>query len=267
MNLFWQVLSLDFGIQIVFGTIALLLNTEKFFDFIGSVTFILCTALAFFYEEKPQLVELKLIHAGCICIWAAKLGSFLLYRVISSGGDSRFDEIKTSPIRFFRVWMIQGIWVYLNLLPSIFVFSAQKEVPELAFVSLIGWAIFAFGLIFETIADYQKTVFRNNPANKGKFITSGLWSISRHPNYFGEILLWYGLFIAAVPFFPSAWARLSVVCPTLTAVLILKLSGVPMLEKSGMERWGKDPKYIAYLANTSCVIPCLGGSGDEKKRM
>jgi len=268
MNLFLLIFCTDFGIQAVFGILALLLNTEIFFDFVGSLTFITCSILCVVFDESAEIStsigDIKAIQAFCICLWAGKLGSFLLYRVIKSDGDKRFVEIKKSKIRFFRVWMIQGAWVYLNMVPSLFIFTAKKENPRLAVVGLAGWAMYAFGLIFETIADYQKTMFRSKPENKDKFITSGLWNTSRHPNYFGEILLWYGLFAAAIPYFTSPFNYLSILCPTLTALQIIYLSGVPMLEKSGLKKWGNDPKYIEYLNTTSSIIPCLGGSNKHK---
>lgn len=263
MNLFLVVLYTDFGIQAFFGILALLLNTELFFDFVGSLTFIGCSILCVLFDESTEvsdsIKDIKAIQASLICLWAGKLGSFLLYRILKAGEDKRFVEIKKSKGRFFRVWMIQGAWVYLNIVPSLFVFTAEKENPRLALVSLAGWAIYAFGLVFETVADYQKTMFRSKPENKGKFITSGLWSLSRHPNYFGEILLWYGLYIAALPYFSSFLHYLTVLCPTLTALQIIYLSGVPMLENSALKKWGTDPKYVEYLETTSCIIPCLGG--------
>lgn len=268
MNLFLLVFYIDFGIQAVFGTLALLLDTEMFFDFLGSLTFITCSIVCILLDDSGEAVtsigDIKKIQALCICLWAGKLGTFLLYRVIKSGGDKRFDEIKKSKGRFFRVWMIQGAWVYLNMVPSLFVLTAEKENPRLAPVSFAGWAIYAFGLIFETVADYQKTAFRSKPENKDKYITSGLWSTSRHPNYFGEILLWYGLFLAAVPYFTSPLNYLSVLCPTLTTLQLIYLSGVPLLEKAGMKKWGEDPKYVEYMNTTSCIIPCLGGTNKSK---
>ena len=269
MNLFLKVFCIDFGIQALFGCIALLLNTELFFDFIGSLTFIACSILCILSYDSTDVTnsvdDIKVIQAFCICLWAGKLGTFLLHRVVTSEhGDKRFVEIKKSKFRFFRVWMIQGAWVYLNMVPSLCVFNAEKGNPRFALVSLAGWGIFAFGLIFETVADYQKSKFRSIPENKDKFITSGLWSISRHPNYFGEILLWYGLYIAAIPYFASPFGYLTIICPTLTALQIIYLSGVPMLETSGLKKWGEDPKYLKYLNETSCIVPCLGGPKKSK---
>eukprot|EP00116_Pleurobrachia_bachei_P011570 sb/3471832/ len=133
----------------------------------------------------------------------------------------------------------------------------QTNKNGIQFVSVIGWVIYLFGLGFETLADYQKTVFRGNPLNKGRFITTGLWSISRHPNYFGEIVLWFGLFISAAPFFSSQWAYFSILCPLATALQICFLSGIPMLEKSGMERWGDNPQYAKYVHSTGVLVPWL----------
>ena len=264
MNIFLLVAAINFSLQVVCGIISIVLGTEFFFDFVGSITFVLCAITSYIHVEGSSVEEFQMIQAVCICLWAGKLGIFLLSRVIKSGGDKRFIEIKKSKSRFFKVWLVQGIWVYLNMLPSLFVFSATKMNPDLIVLSLVGWVIYAFGLIFETVADFQKTVFRNKSENENRFITSGLWSLSRHPNYFGEILLWYGLFIASIPFLSSPVAMLSVLCPTLTALQIIYYSGVPLLEVPSLKKWGDDPKYIEYIKTTSCIIPCLGVS-DYKK--
>eukprot|EP00116_Pleurobrachia_bachei_P007985 sb/3468247/ len=265
MDLFGLVFFLDFGIQALFGSVALLLDTEKFFDFVGSLTFILCGTVSYYQNTDESLEKFKFIQCCFICLWAGKLGTFLLARVLKEGEDKRFREIKKDKSRFFKVWMIQGAWVYLNMIPSIFVFQGSSVNTEREVLSTIGWSLFLFGLLFETVADYQKTMFRADPSNKGKFITTGLWSISRHPNYFGEILLWYGMWLAAVPFFTSPLAYLSVLCPTLTALQITYLSGVPMLEKSGIEKWGNEEDYVRYMEKTPCLLPFIG-AGKKIKR-
>merc|ERR1712066_182859 len=108
-----------------------------------------------------------------------------------------------------------------------------------------GWSIWAIGMLFEVIADYQKSVFKNDPKNEGKFITSGLWSISRHPNYFGEITMWIGICLSGSTCFEGAtW--MAWLSPLTTFLLLTKVSGVPMLEKQGEARWGSDPAYQWY---------------------
>ena len=258
LSLFLITLIVDLGLQLVFGVLSILLKSEKFYDLIGGLTHIICALIGVFYDWNVAgqiSLEAKLIQALCICCWAGKLGGFLLYRVIKAGGDKRFDDAKNSPIKLMIVWILQGLWVYMNILPSLFMWETSKK--NMNFVSIIGWVVFLFGLVFETVADYQKTMFRNDPSNKGRFISSGLWSISRHPNYFGEIVLWYGLFISAAPYFSSQWAYFSFLCPTATALQICFVTGIPLLEKSGIERWGNEPEYARYVHSTGVLVPWL----------
>jgi steroid 5-alpha reductase family enzyme len=260
LNIFYVTLIVDFGLQLVFGVLSIILKTEKFYDFIGAITHISCAFLGAFYDwdaskDFTQAKLAQVIQAVCISLWAGKLGAFLFYRVLKAGSDSRFEDAKKKPLVLLIYWMLQGMWVYLNLLPSLFMFFSKQKDTKVLYVSIIGWVLFLFGLVFETVSDYQKTVFRNDPANKGRFITTGLWSISRHPNYFGEIVLWYGILIAAAPFFDTNWAYFAVPCPTLTALQICFLSGIPLLENGGLKRWGNDPEYAKYLSSVSVLVP------------
>lgn len=256
-NVYLLVAVIDFGMQLAFGTIAVIKQTEKFYDLVGSATFIIVTIVACTIGAYHPA---KIIQTVCVCLWATKLGSFLFYRVLTSpGGDKRFDKAKKSPCRFYLYWMIQGSWVYACLLPSLimFTFKEKNRDPIISPLAVAGWAIFAAGLIFETVADIQKTRFRNNPDNKGRFICTGLWSVSRHPNYFGEIVLWFGLFISAAAYFQTSWSFFSIFCPVSSSMLICFISGIPLLEKSGMERWGNDADYAEYVHNTGVLIPFL----------
>ena len=260
ISIFYITLIVDFGLQLVFGVLSIVLKTEKFYDFIGALTHISCALLGVFYNwntSKNYSFEEKLVQAICICLWAAKLGAFLLYRVIKTGKDSRFEEAKKNPAILLFYWLLQGVWVYLNILPSLFMWTTDKTDNKYIYISAIGWVLFVFGIVFETVSDYQKTVFRNNPANKGRFITTGLWSISRHPNYFGEIVLWFGIFIAAAPYFAYPWAFFSILCPIGTALQISFFSGIPLLEKAGLERWGGEEEYASYLENVAVLVPWM----------
>ncbi len=119
-------------------------------------------------------------------------------------------------------------------------------------VSLFEWTV---GLIIETIADVQKIQFKNNPANKGKWIESGIWRYSRHPNYFGEIVVWIGVYIVAATSLPFVQAAIGLISPLFIIVLLLFVSGIPILEKSADKRWGNDPAYKKYKKRTSLLIP------------
>jgi len=247
-----KLFALDIGIQWLAFIFANYLKTEKFYDLTGSLTFLSSLYLSLQWSEQSAR---QTTQSRMVMFWATRLGIFLFSRVIADGKDKRFDKIKQSSLRFFSAWTIQGFWVFITSLPTLMLndIGGDADLP-LATRDYVGWAIWVFGIGFELLADYQKHMFRMNPDNRGKFITSGLWSISRHPNYFGEILLWFGLFVSASSVF-QGWQHLAILSPVFVYLLITKLSGVPMLEKAGLKRWGELPEYQRYLANTPCLVP------------
>ena len=175
------------------------------------------------------------------------------------GGDSRFDEVKTKPGMFLAYWTIQGLWVWVTALPMFLVNAVTKQSP-LNWGDYASLALWIVGFITETTADVQKFVFKNDPANKGRFISTGLWSLSRHPNYFGEMLMWWG--VAGVAVSMNATPGISAAAlasPIFVTFLLTKVSGVPILEKSADERWGNEKAYQEYKRNTPCVVPKLPG--------
>jgi len=186
-------------------------------------------------------------------MWATRLGTFLFNRVLSSGGDDRFDEIKPSFLRFLNTWTLQGLWVTFTLAAALAAITTTVR-RDLGVFALVGFLVWAFGFTFEVLADAQKNQFRADPANKGKFINTGLWAWSRHPNYFGEITLWIGVALIALPVL-RGWQWLTLISPLFVALLITRVSGVPMLEKKADERWGGQEAYEAYKANTPVLIP------------
>ncbi|CAL4061962.1 unnamed protein product, partial [Meganyctiphanes norvegica] len=220
---------------------------------VGSSTFLLLAYLNFRWnaDEHPR----QLIQTCCICLWAFRLGIFLFIRVMLAGQDKRFGKALNNPIRFLFSWTMQGVWVILTLLPSIICVTSPQQRP-LGLRDYIGWGFWALGFIIEILADYQKTRWRNNPANEDKFINVGLWSISRHPNYFGEIMLWFGLYISASATF-SGYEYFSVLCPLFNYLLITRISGIPLLESYANKKWGATPQYLAYVRDTPVLIPFI----------
>ena len=162
-------------------------------------------------------------------------------------------QIKLSFFRFLLAWTLQGLWVSFSLAAALAAITAEVKV-ELGVLTLVGFLVWVSGFAFEVIADRQKSQFRENPANAGKFINVGLWSWSRHPNYFGEIILWIGVAIIAAPTL-SGWRWLTMVSPLFIIVLLTRISGVPMLEKRADEKWGGQPEYEEYKARTPVLIP------------
>ncbi|MFJ4159633.1 DUF1295 domain-containing protein [Microbacterium testaceum] len=244
-----------FVIQFVVFIPSALRRTERFFDLTGSLTFIAVSiALALL---APAQDARGWILAALVVVWAARLGSFLFARVHRAGTDGRFDEIKTNPLRFFQVWCIQGLWVALTASAAWIAMSADAaDRAPLDGFAVAGIVVWLVGMVFEVVADLQKQAFRADPANKGEFIRTGLWSRSRHPNYFGEILVWVGVFVVAVPVL-QGWQWVAVLSPLFVVLLLTRVSGIPLLEKRADERWGDRADYRAYRDRTPVLIPAL----------
>ncbi len=251
LPLFSLSVGLAFLIQWIAFIPAYLKKTEKFYDLTGSITYIAVTIVAINFSPSPDMRAYLLI--GMIIIWAARLGTFLFARVLREGEDRRFREIKVSFLRFLLAWTIQGLWVTFSLAAALAAITSSTRV-DLGVPAIAGFAIWLFGFGIEVIADRQKSQFRAIPENKGNFINSGLWSWSRHPNYFGEIVLWIGVAIIALPVL-RGWAYLTLISPIFTFILLTRVSGLPMLEKRADEKWGGQAAYEAYKARTSILIP------------
>ena len=232
---------------------AFLYQTEKYFDLTGSLTYILVTLIAVFLS--PVVDARSLLLLALVIIWAARLGFFLFTRIRKAGKDSRFDEIKPDFMRFLNTWTIQALWVTFTLATAMVAITTTTR-KSLGLFALIGFLIWGFGFGFEVMADAQKSRFRADPQNKGKFINTGLWARSRHPNYFGEIVLWIGVAVIALPVL-HGWQWIALISPLFVTFLLTRVSGVPMLEKSADEKWGGQPEYEAYKAHTPVLIPSL----------
>ena len=127
---------------------------------------------------------------------------------------------------------------------------------ELEVFALIGFLIWSCGFVIEVVADIQKSRFNANPENKGKFIQTGLWSRSRHPNYFGEIILWFGVTMIALPVL-QGWQWVALISPVFVTILITRISGIPLLEKKADKKWGGHEDYQIYKQKTPVLIPRL----------
>ena len=232
---------------------AYLLQTEKFFDISGSINFIVITAYIYYNSFLEYGFNLgNLILSLLIVIWAIRLGSFLFFRIKKDGEDKRFREIKPSPTKFFMTWTLQGTWVSICSLCAITGMSSDKGMI-INTLFYLGLVIFILGFSIEVIADYQKTKFRKNPKNKNNFITSGLWSYSRHPNYLGEISLWTGIAIISFSSL-SDWQYVSLISPIFIYILLVHVSGINFLESSSNKKWGHLKAYKEYIKKTPKLL-------------
>jgi steroid 5-alpha reductase family enzyme len=249
--IFALCVGLAFVIQWIAFIPAFIKQTEKFFDLVGSLTYISviwCAALL-----SPVIDARSWLILGIISIWAARLGTFLFRRVQKAGQDQRFDDIKPSFGRFLITWMLQGLWVSFTLAAALSAITTMTRL-DFGIFALAGFLVWLLGFGIEVISDWQKSQFRSDPQNKNKFINVGLWSWSRHPNYFGEIVLWIGVAIIAVPVL-RGWQWLTLISPIFVTILLTRISGIPMLETRADEKWGGQVDYEGYKARTSVLIP------------
>ena len=204
-------------------------ETEHYFDLTGSLTYVSVTLLAILFTVDISLRDVLL--ALFVWIWAFRLGSFLFIRVKKAGSDGRFDLMKKDFWWFLMTWTIQGLWVFLTLAMALAAITSESKMAIDIF-AVVGTLIWIFGFSIEVVADQQKTNFKDDPANKDKFINVGLWSWSRHPNYFGEMVLWIGIALIAFPVL-IGWQLVALISPIFVIFLLTRISGITMLESRG----------------------------------
>ena len=251
ISLYALCIALAFLTQWILFVPAYLRRTEKFFDLTGSCTFIGVSLIALFLNEERDIRTW--IVAMLVVIWALRLGSFLNKRVRLAEQDRRFRSIKHDFLQFLMTWTLQGLWVVLSYAAGLVVLTTTQHAPLDAFAG-VGIVLWGIGFVIEVLADRQKTQFRAIPENKGKFITSGLWSWSQHPNYFGEILLWIGIAIIALPVL-NGWSYVTLISPIFIWLLLTRISGIRMLDNLAKRDWGDDEAYQKYASQTAKLIP------------
>ncbi len=253
LPLFALAVALAFLIQWLVFIPSFLLQTEKFFDLTGSLTYISIIVIAVLFSKN--LDARSLLLAALVVVWAVRLGLFLFTRIQKAGKDDRFDELKPSFIRFLNVWTIQALWVTFTAAAALVAITNSIR-KELDLFAILGFLLWLFGFAIEVVADSQKRRFSADPANKGRFIQTGLWSRSRHPNYFGEIVLWLGVALIALPVL-QGWQWVAMISPIFVTLLLTRVSGVPLLEAKSDKKWGAQPDYEDYKKKTPVLIPRL----------
>lgn len=238
------------GINIIMFVIAYKWRTDRLTDISYAATFV---TLAILGLLSQPVTTSRIILSLIITMWAIRLGGFLLMRIWRTGIDHRFDDMRDSFRRFGKFWLLQGITVWVIMLPALL--ALRTETFAWSTLAFVGAAVWLVGLYIETTADLQKYRFSQNPQNKDKWIENGIWKYSRHPNYFGEILVWIGVYFVAFTALDGVWRIIGLASPLFIITLLLFVSGIPPLEKSADKRWGNDPKYRAYKKRTSVLVP------------
>ena len=235
-----------------------LAKTEKFYDITGTLAYIIILYIASGLTSYSSGISLEFrtkIIIGMVSFWAIRLGVFLFIRVLRVGEDRRFREAKKSFSKYLVWWTMSGLWVFLTTANALTLIINNKKLDN-KFLFYFGVIIWITGIVFEIVADEQKRRFRLNKNNKGSFICTGLWSVSRHPNYFGEIILWIGIAIISLPTL-HGFQYVTLISPVFIYFLLTRISGVNLLEDSADKKWGEQPEYIKYKKNTSILVPFL----------
>jgi len=242
------------GMQFAFFLVACTCKFDKVTDFAGGTNFVVLALTTMVLSGTYQWRQIAATAA--VTLWGLRLSGYLLYRIIKIGEDSRFDDKRSDPLRFAIFWIFQAVWVFTVSLPVIFVnapSSADSKFNDWTAWDILGGIMFVLGLLVETVADFQKFNFRNNPANRGKWCQVGVWSWSRHPNYAGEICLWWGLFIVSVSIARDAqWS--GVLSPIFTSWTLLFFSGIPLLEEKADNKFRNDRSYVEFKERTSPLL-------------
>ena len=237
---------------------SLITSSEKYFDFTGMVATLLVVLTAMFalLSSGAQVSIRSVFVASFVSVWTLRLGIFLYKRIVKAGEDSRFRDIKKSLPKFLMTWTLSALWVFLTTVNAITLIALNPLEP-IGIFFIMGALLWLLGFGFEVIADRQKKYFSEQPKNEGRFITQGLWSVSRHPNYFGEIILWAGIAIISLPFL-SGWQYVTLVSPVFVFLLLTRISGLPFLEDKAEKKWGEDKDYIEYKKRTPILVPFFG---------
>ena len=229
-------------------------QTEKFFDLTGTISYVSSVFFIFFKTNTVDSINLgSLALSTFIIIWSLRLGTFLFLRIKKAGKDRRFNEIKKSFSWFFMTFSLSGMWVTIC---SICALTGIANGIIFSSTTIIGIIIFIIGFTIEIIADSQKTKFRAMDDNKDKFISIGLWKYSRHPNYLGEIILWLGISLISFSSL-KGFQYVTLISPIFTYLLLVNVSGINLLEKSGEKKWGHLDSYKSYKENTPRLIGFL----------
>ena len=250
-----------FGIQWLSWVPASVGQTERFYDLTGGMTYLVVVAFSLWVGSEPEGIgSRELLISALVAMWSIRLSGFLFLRIHHKGKDGRFDDLKTSPVRFLVPWTLQGLWIFLTANVVIVINSQTGPSLPLGIWDVIGLLIWILGFGIEVLADMQKTRFNSNPKNEGRWIDQGLWSLCRHPNYLGETLLWTGIAVFGVSCL-EGFEWVSWISPVFVYLLLTKVSGIPILDRRALSKWGDDPEYQEYRERVPAMIPLLRTRG------
>lgn len=273
LNILW-ILLISFTINYFFFIFAWIFKSDIFTDITYALSFSTLSLIFLIWNQNFHLNQILVFIL--MNLWALRLGAYLFMRIIKIKVDHRFDSMRNSFFKFGSFWTLQAFLVFMTSLPGIMFLTIDSNLLKVNqwtnFASLI-LLLSLFGLVFETIGDYQKNVFYNKKAldkeNLDKvFISSGLWKITRHPNYFGEALFWYGISLTMIttviisdPSWEKYFSIFFLISPLILNISLIYISGLKLLEEREWHKLKSNIDYQNYIKNTSMIIPFVGKKG------
>jgi steroid 5-alpha reductase family enzyme len=243
-------LAMCLVIQIGFFVFAFLQKSDKFTDLSYGLTFVVVTVL---YWLLSSVHGVQTIVTALVTLWGVRLAGYLYMRILKLKRDYRFDGVRENVRSFARFWLFQAISIWIILWPTLIVMSYEK-IMKISVFTVTGTIIWIMGFWIETMADLQKSGFRSNPENNGKWVDVGLWHHSQYPNYFGEMSMWWGIFVISIPFL-SGVTWLVILGPLFISCLLLFVTGIPPLAKKHKQEYGHLPEYVEYKRKTNLLVP------------
>ncbi len=248
MNALAIAFAASFSVNALFFVVAAIRRTDTVTDLSYGLSFALTALVTVLVRGIDDPV--RLVAAALVVTWALRLAGYLFRRILRIRVDHRFDGRREDPVKFAKFWILQALSTVVVMLPAVAAMDAPPPDPGL--LHGIGFAVWLAGLLVESVADHQKWRFKISGAPG--FVRTGLWSVSRHPNYLGEMLVWWGIWLYALPSI-SGWWHLAALGPAAITALLLFVTGIPLLERSADTRYGSDPAYRAYKDATPLLLP------------
>jgi len=255
MTLF-QIIGLSLGVALIYMTavwlVSLALRNASIVDAFWGVGFVLLAVV--YFVTTDGFLGRKILITTLVAVWGLRLSLYILRRNWGKPEDYRYRAFREKAgarfwwVSFFQVFLLQGVLLWLISAP---ILAAQfyGSPDELTAVDVLGALVWGVGLFFEAVGDWQLARFKADPASKGKVMDRGLWRYTRHPNYFGDATVWWGHFVIAAGTVDGLW---TVFGPILMTVLLLRVSGVALLERAQVQT---KPQYRAYVESTSAFLP------------
>ena len=247
-----DVILISFCFITLVNVLAYIWAYKKQSDHLTDISYSLCFIVVtlYFLLAYGDITPGRVVLAMMVILWGLRLGGFLFYRIHQMGKDKRFDAFRGNATGFLKFWLLQSLSISIIILPVLF--GLQGNGIEVSYTPLILWLA---GWVIQAIADWQKFNFRQISPKEG-FIDYGLYKYIRHPNYLGEIMMWVAVFWYVAPVL-TGWEWIAVASPFWIIFLLIKVSGIPLIEKANYKKYKGNEQFWEYERKTYRLIPYI----------